>query len=274
MRLSTATRAASKMAAKKHAKARATRCARAGRARKMAAVNAADAATAAPSASLSTLPPDIIHHINGYIPEQDWATRNALVRTTRRLHHELNYSLYSTAVDTGYRLEGLEFQEWAALDGKVSTLQRLISYSLCLPRDMESMLIRAVYGNQHECVRLLLAQGASLPARDQYGSPLLNFCRDAEMVMRLLATGAHIDINLSDDNWCTALHQASHEGRKEVVVALLSHGADPRKLNGHGRTARNLWAHWMYGPFPSCSCQKGIRRCVVHPRVLPGIRDW
>ena len=52
------------------------------------------------SASLSTLPVEIIYKINGYIPEQDWATRDAFARTSRRFHYYLYFSLYSSAVTT------------------------------------------------------------------------------------------------------------------------------------------------------------------------------
>ena len=252
------------MAAKQKAKARRLRRTRAA-ARKKAAADATTAAAAAPSASLSTLPPEIIQHINGYIPEHDWTTRNALARTSRRLHHELNYSLYRVAVHMSEGLWGLKFYERAAVEGKVSTLQRLISYALCRHRDLTSMLTFAVYGNQHECVRLLLAHGAHVPMCDQYGYPILFFCKDAAMVMTLLAAGAQRSINRTVfDGGGTALHHASALGSREVVVALLRHGADPTVGDMRFRAARDLWSSWIFGTFPSCRCLWNRRHCIVH----------
>ena len=56
--------------------------------------------------SRSRLPAEIIHQILGYIPDDDWAIRNGLARTSPHFHHQLTYSLYGSAPTTGHRIRG------------------------------------------------------------------------------------------------------------------------------------------------------------------------
>ena len=212
-----------------------------------ASTRLAAAAAAAAAVSLPNLPAEMIVHIYRAIPENEFATRNALVRTSRLFHDYFNYDLYSSAVNTRHRIGCWELPQWAAAEGKVATLQRLLSYSLYLPPacnffhtgSVNTPLLLAVVGNKYECVRVLLAYGADVNELNHIGSSVLYHAPGAKMVHLLLDAGA--DINLTNRLGSTALHRAAQWGRKTAMSALLKRGADPSRKDTSGETAGYYW---------------------------------
>ena len=98
----------------------------------------------------------------------------------------------------------------------------------------------AISDKHHECVAEPLAEGAEVRMPDDCGRTPLFYCMDGEMVELLLNADVS-GINDTDDRGWTALYRASRCGRNEVMVALLSRGADPTQVDKAGRSARDYW---------------------------------
>ena len=94
-----------------------------------------------------------------------------------------------------------------------------------------------------EEVRLLLAAGSDVAARDKQGFTALHFaCQQnrLEVAAALLAAGAPVD---PGDQWGnTPLSRAvmNTKGDPRIVRMLVEAGADPDKANASGRTPRQL----------------------------------
>jgi ankyrin repeat protein len=94
-----------------------------------------------------------------------------------------------------------------------------------------------------EAVRLLLENGANpnlASANAQRVAPLHSAVAGgkAEIVRMLLARGA--DVHARQDLGFTALHGAAVEGGEEMIRLLLDHGADPAARNVAGKTPADL----------------------------------
>lgn len=94
-----------------------------------------------------------------------------------------------------------------------------------------------------EAARLLLENGAdpNLPARNATKvAPLHSAVAGGkfEIVRMLLASGA--DVHARQDLGLTALHGAAVEGGEETIRLLLEHGADPDARNAAGKTPADL----------------------------------
>jgi hypothetical protein len=97
-----------------------------------------------------------------------------------------------------------------------------------LPAKRSSVLFSAIAKGCDELVRELLADGASLEAKNRLGAMPLAIAAaggDVELVQMILERGAPIDARAIDGS--TALFQAILEGRDKVVPILLEHHADP-----------------------------------------------
>lgn len=91
-------------------------------------------------------------------------------------------------------------------------------------------------------VKLLIAKGANVRAKGSAGSTPLHEAAlggHAAVCEFLLDTGAAIDA-AEDESGAAALHLAASYGRREVILLLLERGADPKKRNAKGRTAREV----------------------------------
>ena len=89
--------------------------------------------------------------------------------------------------------------------------------------------------SRRELVSLLLARGAKVDARDNYGwTPLMVAARlgDAETARLLLDHGA--DVNVAATANYTPLHWAVALGRRDLFNVLLDFGADVNLLTLHG----------------------------------------
>lgn len=104
--------------------------------------------------------------------------------------------------------------------------------------DVNYDLIEAAYGGQPARVSALLAKGADVNARDEYGYTALMWAAQGGYVLTLktlLAKGA--DVNAKEKNGRTALLIATIKGQKKVVEALLAGGADPLARSNDGTSA-------------------------------------
>jgi len=93
-------------------------------------------------------------------------------------------------------------------------------------------------GAPRKSVELLLVHGADVNAKDKDGgdTPLheaANF-KHKELAELFLAHGA--DVNAEDDRGDTPLHDVAQFGEKEMAEFLLAHGADINAKNKHGET--------------------------------------
>ncbi len=148
------------------------------------------------------------------------------------------------------RTEGLDVFEAAAL-GETDALGRELEENPeaanQVAPDGFSLLGLAAYFGRAEAVRILLGAGAdpNRPAENQtrvcpIHSAAAN--RDAqasvELCTLLLEGGA--DPNRAQAGGWTPLHQAAAHGRKELVEALLAHGADVAALSEDNRTPAQM----------------------------------
>jgi len=102
-------------------------------------------------------------------------------------------------------------------------------------------LIDAVMAGDLRRFKSLLAEGADVNARDEYGRTALMEAaafNEVDMVKMLIESGA--DVNAVDKYGYTALMLAAFYGFKEIVELLLEHGADVSKENNNGYTALRL----------------------------------
>ena len=98
-------------------------------------------------------------------------------------------------------------------------------------------------GNNHiETVKVLIANGADVNAKDNYGETVLMWAASnihIEIVKVLIANGA--DVNAKDNYGGTVLMWAARYGANEVVQILIAHGADVNAEDKYGNTALT-WA--------------------------------
>lgn len=116
-------------------------------------------------------------------------------------------------------------------------------------RDTALHIAAAAYATA--TVRLLLAGGANVHARNRRGAQPLHYAADGapdgvhwnpesqhDVVACLIQAGA--DPNAIDDSGVAALHRAVRTRCASAVKALLDHGADPKLQNRNGSTAYDL----------------------------------
>lgn len=123
-----------------------------------------------------------------------------------------------------------------------------------------TLLHRAARGGNPELIRLLLARGLDVNARDDYGdTPLTDsvWCTRPEAIDVLIEAGA--DVNAQGSNESTALHLAAGSGRANVVSKLLAAGADPTIVN-------------IYGETPLDKVRKRTKR-LLEAETVPALRD-
>jgi ankyrin repeat protein len=82
-----------------------------------------------------------------------------------------------------------------------------------------------------ECVRLLVAAGADVKARDNIGNTPLHYAKTAEMAEDLLKLGA--DVNARNNDGETPIFTTL----ERPIPVLFQHGADPTVRNNKGQTA-------------------------------------
>jgi ankyrin repeat protein len=103
-------------------------------------------------------------------------------------------------------------------------------------------LIWAVGHGHGDTAAALLKAGADVNVRDGHGqTALISACQLglAAMVTQLLAAPG-LKIDNRDRLGYTALMWAAHNGRADIVQALLSHGADPKLKGKDGKTAADI----------------------------------
>lgn len=104
--------------------------------------------------------------------------------------------------------------------------------------DGRTLLIHALYSDQVDVAKMLIAQGADVKKaveRDiMQGQTALHWARDAELVKMLLARGA--DVNAKDADGNTPLHVAAVKAPRDVVELLVAHGADRNAKDDRDRT--------------------------------------
>ena len=137
----------------------------------------------------------------------------------------------------------------ACKEGDKEALQLLLEHD-CLTSNKEDLAILAASERQHDCLALLLDNGANINTPNiDTGKTLL--CQatldgDSECIKLLLKKGA--DANISDNDGNTALHLAAQSGQTDSVKAFLNN-MEPESLlkllqkeNNHRNRAFHLAA--------------------------------
>ena len=97
-------------------------------------------------------------------------------------------------------------------------------------------------GDHMEIIKLLIAKGANVNAKDKDGRISLHMASNKEITGLLIAAGA--DVNAKNDNGRTPLHNAAGiKYFKEVVEVLIANGADVNAKKDDGYTPLHLSAH-------------------------------
>ena len=93
-----------------------------------------------------------------------------------------------------------------------------------------------------ELVRLMIAKGARVNARDNAGNTALHYAQEADIAQFLLSNGA--DVNVKSCSGSTPLHYVAARGHADVVQLLIdSHVAiDPKDERGQTPAARAMQA--------------------------------
>jgi ankyrin repeat protein len=100
-----------------------------------------------------------------------------------------------------------------------------------IPKEIDIKLLEAVQGNEIKKVKNLIAQGASVNARTEFGETPLHLAQSKEMAGFLLSKGA--DIHAKDNEFgMTPLFNAP----KEIFKLLISKGADVNARSKKGLT--------------------------------------
>lgn len=110
--------------------------------------------------------------------------------------------------------------------------------------------------NSRYCLPILIAHGADLGVRDNYGNTLLLWAASSEgkaLPTLLECLPRPTNVNARNRDGTTALLAACFQGSVENVRLLLERGADPTLINNAGRTG---WSYaqtmWSRAPeFPS-----------------------
>lgn len=175
----------------------------------------------------------------------------------------------------------------AALDGDLAQVNLYLSDTRELnSRDAEGRtgLCCAISGEHVAVVTALVTAGADVNVRSQQGAPLYLAAQwgQPDVVRLLLARGAAV--NARDDVTGTALHAAAARGHKEAVEVLLEAGADVNAQTQSGVTPlamaevmqrqevaellrRRQTIERQNGPRPSLDAQRGPYD-VMAPREL------
>jgi len=117
-------------------------------------------------------------------------------------------------------------------------LLAVVDDALAQPGDRDAQLIRAAEAGDAAQVRTLLAQGASVKARDARGrTALLAATQGNRVEAALLLIEAGADVNAQDDIRDSAFLLAGARGYVEILSMTLKAGADLKSTNRYGGTA-------------------------------------
>ncbi|KAJ3337694.1 hypothetical protein HDU93_000701 [Gonapodya sp. JEL0774] len=93
-------------------------------------------------------------------------------------------------------------------------------------REVYTALIEACSTGHLETVKMLLDRGADIHFQHDGALRMASRCGNVEIVQLLLSKGANLEPREYNVEGCSALCEAAEFGRSEVVLELLSHGAD------------------------------------------------
>lgn len=137
-------------------------------------------------------------------PESDEGTRNALVQTCRYFRVNLEFRLYQGTVKV--TAPSVHALEWAARNGQVGTIQKLLNAGLCHTNDASKAVLAAAKYGHRDAIQTLLWHDFDPNEKDICGL-------------------------------CTPLHRAAAEGHVEIIKDLLEAGADTEALDHDSETA-------------------------------------
>ena len=129
---------------------------------------------------------------------------------------------------------------FAAIPGGVDVIALLIEHGADVNAighfNWTALMVAASKGHA-ESVALLLRHGADPNVQDTYGwTPLMRavYGNKRNAAIALLASD-RVDLEARDDRGATALHVAVERGHRELVAALIEHGADSSSTDDAGR---------------------------------------
>ena len=144
----------------------------------------------------------------------------------------------------------LEFNESTyriqVLNGNADAVKLFLEAGM--PVDTEDALRMAVEQKHLDVAKLLIAGGANVNARDEYGASIVMRSTDtgnAEIVKALIDAGA--DVNVANAYKITPLASAAEQGHLDIVRLLLASGAKVNARNTAGGTALQVAVLRGYG---------------------------
>jgi ankyrin repeat protein len=144
----------------------------------------------------------------------------------------------------------------AVLRGDTAMVTLLAGYGLA-----DGMLHDAALRGYTEIAAILLAKGAEIDARDQYGATPLHTAAlkgHMDLVKLLIEHGANINARETDSG-STPLYAAASLGHADVVDVLLDHGADSAIPGKTGRTAAEAATQNGYPEIAQTLLTKGTK---------------
>ena len=126
-----------------------------------------------------------------------------------------------------------------------------------------SVLLHAVLRDPLGVIKLLIENGATIDARDKYNKTPLMYAvehnKSLDIIKLLLASGA--DINAQDEDGATPLMWVSVLNKKKVTKVLLAAGANAKLKDNYGKTALDFIKE-NYPLKDNKSIQKMLRKAM------------
>ncbi len=155
-----------------------------------------------------------------------------------------------------HHADSLPSMRAAVLRGDAPMVQILAGYGLA-----DGMLHDAALRGYTEIAVILLAKGAEIDGRDQYGATPLHTAAlkgQMDLVKLLIEHGANINARETDSG-STPLYAAASLGHADVVNVLLERGADAAIPNKTGRTAAEVATQNGYPEIAQTLLPKGTK---------------
>jgi ankyrin repeat protein len=161
------------------------------------------------------------------------------VRALLSLGAKVNPKAANDGIPLEYALTGPAMYGQKSAPVFHESAQLLLSAGSDLQNLNSGMIQKAVLGGSLDIVKLLIAKGARLDAKDEYGS-LLVHAGTGEMADYLIRAG--LDVNAVEADGATLLLRAAEEKEPDLLKAALAAGAKIEVVNASGCTALHLAA--------------------------------
>uniref|UniRef100_UPI001F45EF26 ankyrin repeat domain-containing protein n=1 Tax=Nostoc sp. CMAA1605 TaxID=2055159 RepID=UPI001F45EF26 len=147
-----------------------------------------------------------------------WLLEETNIELKNTLVQAITSNLESNKI--GYFKEALEI---AARLGRLNTIQQILALKTFDGHALSNVLAHGVWSKDIKILEILIAAGACLNLRTEWGTPLIAAARtgDVSIVRYLVEAGADPNLWIDDDGYMSPLSEAVYEGHQEVCDYLL-----------------------------------------------------